>query len=141
MISKIFFDTNAIMDFLGERKGALEIGKIISIAENRAWTIYISPVSIATTFYLLTKTLGKETALQKIKLFKQISCVSEINDEVVNKAINSDFSDFEDALQYFSALASGCDVIITKNEKDFRKAEIPVLNATDFLADLDNFLQ
>ncbi|SHI83383.1 hypothetical protein SAMN05443429_10568 [Cruoricaptor ignavus] len=100
MISKIFFDTNAIMDFLGERKGALEIGKIISISENRAWKIFISPVSIATTFYLLTKTLGKETALQKIKLFKQFSCVSEINDEVVNKAINSDFSDFEDALQY-----------------------------------------
>ncbi|HBG40814.1 MAG TPA: twitching motility protein PilT [Porphyromonadaceae bacterium] len=60
------------------------------------------------------------------KLFFDTNIVIDFLNEVVDKAINSNFKDFEDALQYYSAIASGCDLIITRNEKDFKDALIPV---------------
>ncbi len=59
-----------------------------------------------------------------------------MDDEVVEKAIHSNFKDFEDAMQYFSALASNCDLIITRNERDFKNALIPVMNADSYLQTL-----
>ena len=59
-----------------------------------------------------------------------------MDDEVIEKAINSNFKDFEDAMQYFSALASNCDLIVTRNEKDFKNALIPVLNGESYLETL-----
>lgn len=53
--------------------------------------------------------------------------------EVIDKALNAGFKDFEDALQYFSAVAFGCQVIITRNENDFKNALIPVLDAESYL--------
>ena len=52
------------------------------------------------------------------------------------KAINSDFKDFEDAMQYYSALEANCDLIITRNEKDFKNAMIPAMNAESYLQTL-----
>lgn len=59
-----------------------------------------------------------------------------MNDEVVDKAINSGLKDFEDAMQYFSAIATNCDVIITRNEKDLKNALIPVMDAESYLQTL-----
>ncbi len=59
--------------------------------------------------------------------------MSVMNDETVEKAINSSFKDFEDSMQYYSAVAEHCDVIITRNEKDFKEALLPVMDADSFL--------
>ncbi|HFB61523.1 MAG TPA: PIN domain nuclease, partial [Bacteroidetes bacterium] len=52
------------------------------------------------------------------------------------EGLNSDFSDFEDALQYFSALRAECDIIITRNAKDFKKSRIAVMTPDEFLLSL-----
>ena len=62
---------------------------------------------------------------------KKLFCL--YSDEVIEKVINSGFKDFENAMQYFSALAANCNLIITKNEKDFKNALIPVMNAESYL--------
>ena len=56
-----------------------------------------------------------------------------MDNAVIEKALSSNFKDFEDAMQYFSALASNCEAIITRNERDFKNAEIPVMDADAFL--------
>jgi predicted nucleic acid-binding protein len=56
-----------------------------------------------------------------------------LNNGVVEKALNSDFEDFEDALQYFCALQSNCEVILTRNGKDFKLSAIPTMTAGEFL--------
>lgn len=68
--------------------------------------------------------------------FKLLCSISLMDDEVVEKAIHSNFKDFEDAMQYFSALASNCNLIITRNERDFKNALIPVMNADSYLQTL-----
>ena len=136
-MQKIFLDTNIIIDFLGEREVFYEpAAKIMTLADRKKIKIFTSPSSISNTYYLLSKYENTKTAMQKIRKFKVICSISMMDDEVVEKAINSDFKDFEDAMQYFSALASHCDLIVTRNEKDFKNAMIPVMNGESYLQTL-----
>ncbi len=136
-MQKIFLDTNIIIDFLGEREGFYEpAAKILTLADQKKIQIYTSPTSISNTFYLLSKFENTKIALEKIRKFIVLCSISIMDDEVVEKSINSDFRDFEDAMQYFSALASKCDLIITRNEKDFKNALIPVMNGESYLETL-----
>lgn len=138
-MKKIFLDTNIILDFLGEREGFYEASaKIMTLADKKKIQVYTSPSSISNVFYVLTRYENSKIALEKIRKFKLLCSMSVMDDEVVEKAINSDFKDFEDAMQYFSALASNCNIIITRNEKDFKNAMIPVMNAESYLLSLWN---
>ncbi len=138
-MKKIFLDTNIILDFLGEREGFYEASaKIMTLADKKKIQVYTSPSSISNVFYVLTRYENSKIALEKIRKFKLLCSMSVMDDEVVEKAINSNFKDFEDAMQYFSALASNCNIIITRNEKDFKNAMIPVMNAESYLLSLRN---
>jgi len=58
------------------------------------------------------------------------------DEKIIEKGLNSDFSDYEDSLQYFSALRQDCDILITRNVKDFKRAQIPVMTPDEFLNSL-----
>lgn len=136
-MQKVFLDTNIVIDFLGEREIFYNASaKIMTLADKKKIKILTSPTSISNTCYLLSKYENAKTALEKIQKFKVLCSISIMNDEVIEKAITSDFKYFEDAIQYFSALASDCDLIITRNEKDFKNALIPVMNAESYLQTL-----
>ena len=138
-MKKVFLDTNIIIDFLGEREGFyIYSAKILTLADQKKIKVYTSPSSISNVFYVLAKYENSKTALEKIRKFKLLCSMSVMDDEVVEKAIHSNFKDFEDAMQYFSALASNCNIIITRNEKDFKNAMIPVMNAESYLLSLWN---
>lgn len=133
-MQKVFLDTNIILDFLGARAGFYEpAAKVMTLADQKKITIYTSAVSIANTYYLLAKYENHESAIEKIRKFKVLCNISIIDDEVIDKAINSNFKDFEDSIQYFSAIACGCTIIITRNEKDFKNALIPIIDPFGFL--------
>lgn len=137
-MQKIFLDTNIVIDFLGEREGFYKpAAKIMTLADQKKIKILTSPSSISNIYYLLSKYENTKIALDKIRKFKVLCSISMMDDEVVEKAINSDFKDFEDAMQYFSALASNCDLIVTRNEKDFKNAMIPVINGESYLQTLN----
>lgn len=136
-MQKIFLDTNIVIDFLGERANFYQpAAKILTLADQKKIEIYTSPTSISNTYYLLSRFENTKIALEKIRKFKVLCSISIMDDEVIEKAINSDFKDFEDAMQYFSALASNCDLIVTRNEKDFKNALLPVLNGESYLETL-----
>ena len=136
-MQKIFLDTNIVIDFLGERANFYQpAAKILTLADQKKIEIYTSPTSISNTYYLLSRFENTKIALEKIRKFKVLCSISIMDDEVIEKAINSNFKDFEDAMQYFSALASNCDLIVTRNEKDFKNALLPVLNGESYLETL-----
>ncbi|MCZ2393067.1 MAG: PIN domain-containing protein [Chitinophagales bacterium] len=136
-MDKIFLDTNIVVDFLGEREGFYQsAAQVLTLADKKRMKAFTSPTTISTTFYLLSKYENTKIALEKIRKFKVLCSISVMDDEVIEKAINSDFKDFEDAMQYFSAVASNCDIILTRNEKDFKNALIPVINPKSYLQTL-----
>lgn len=132
-MKKLYLDTNIILDFLGERHPYYNpTAHILTLADQKKIQLFTSAASISTVYYLLLKYDTRSSALDKIRKFKVLCGISPMNEEEVHKAINSDFSDFEDAFQYFSAIKSNCDFLITRNEKDFKSALIPILDAEGF---------
>ena len=137
MMKRLFIDTNVMLDLLGERVPFYEpIAKIATLAEKRKVTMVVSPISFATVNYFLSKYENSETVREKLRKFSIISEVCMLNEQTVEKGLNSDIKDFEDALQYFSATESECEIIITRNGKDFKKSLIPVMTANEFLSSL-----
>ena len=131
---KIFWDTNVMLDFLGERDPFyISAAKIATLADKRELTVIASALSYATVSYFLTKYEGLEKTKDKLRKFKVISEICELDELIIEKGLNSAFSDFEDSLQYFSALRTECDTIITRNGKDFKKSQIPVMTPDEFL--------
>ena len=131
---KLFWDTNVMLDFLGEREPFyISAAKIATLADKRGVKVIVSALSYATISYFLTKYEGLEKTKDKLRKFKVISELCELDELIIEKGLNSDFSDFEDSLQYFSALRTDCDIIITRNGKDFKKSQIPIMTPDEFL--------
>jgi predicted nucleic acid-binding protein len=137
MKKRIFLDTNVMLDFLGERIPFYDsIARVLSFLESNKFTIIVSPISYATVSYFLSKSEGNRIAVGKLRKFKVISDVCIIDEQTIEKGLNSDFSDFEDALQFYNAVESNCDIILTRNAKYFKKATLPVMSPDEFLNSL-----
>jgi predicted nucleic acid-binding protein len=132
-LKKIFLDTNIVLDLLGKREPFFDaIAKIATLAEMGNLTLVVSALSYSTANYVLEKTEQHDKVISNLRKFNAISTISDLNNDVVEKALNSDFKDFEDALQYFCALQSNCEVILTRNSKDFKLSTIPTMTADEF---------
>lgn len=139
MKRRIFIDTNVMLDFLGEREPFYEpVAKIATLAEKDKLTMVASPISFATVNYFLSKFESPKIAKEKLRKFKIICEICNLDEHTIEKGLNSSIKDFEDALQYFSATESGCEIIITRNGKDFRKSLLPIMTADEFLKSLNN---
>ena len=139
-MKRIFIDTNVMLDFLGEREPFYEsMAKIATLAEREKLTMVASPISFATVNYFLTKFEGAKIAREKLRKFKIICEICSIDEQTIEKGLNSSIKDFEDALQYFSATESECKIIITRNGKDFKKSLLPIMTAEEFLKSLNKY--
>ena len=95
MKKRIFLDTNVMLDFLGERIPFYDsIAKVLSLSERNEFIIIVSPISYATVSYFLSKFEGNKIANEKLRKFKVISSVCKIDEQTIEKGLNSDFSDF-----------------------------------------------
>lgn len=128
---RVFLDTNVVVDLLAKRENFYkDATKIFSLAYQKEIVIVVSPMTYATVSYLLRKNKNFKQLLYN---FRQLSEVSLADEKVVDAALASSFNDFEDALQYHSALTSNVEVIITRNVKDFTASRLPVVTPHEFL--------
>ena len=138
-MTRLFFDTNIMLDLLSERIPYYEaVAKIATLADTSQVTIVVSALSYSTVSYFVTKNENSEMAKSKLRKFKIISEICPLNEIIFEKGLNSNFADFEDSLQYFSAVASECDILITRNGKDFKESLIPVMTADEYLKSIKN---
>ena len=89
---------------------------------------------ISNVYYLLRKTAKHDIIVEKIKQLLSIIEIIKMDKNAVINALNSEFKDFEDALQNFSAIENGgIKVILTRNIKDFKKSELAILTPETYL--------
>ena len=132
-MTKLCLDTNIVIDLLDKREPFYHAAtKLFTLAYHKKVILYISPITYATASYLLRKH-GKEEINVLLTNLRRLSRVSTTDEKTVDDALSSPFDDYEDALQYYSALHKKADVIITRNIKDFSAATIPVMTAEEFL--------
>lgn len=136
-MSRIFLDTNVILDLLGERVPYYDaIAKVATLADQKKVTLVVSPLSFTTIDYVLGKYEPSDSVLKKLRMFKILCEVCTVNEETIEKGLNSEFNDFEDAVQYFTALQANCSVIITRNGKDFKSSTLSVMTAEEYLSSM-----
>ncbi len=134
-MKKLFLDTNIIIDLLAKREPFYKsAAQLFSLADKLKLELSVSALTFANTNYILLREKKPEEARLILRKLKLLVKVIGLNDKIIGLSLNDlDFKDYEDALQYYSALENGDDVIITRNLKDFQKSKIPVLTAEQFL--------
>ena len=137
MSKRVYLDTNVMLDLLGEREPFYNsIAQIATLADQKKLEIVVSPISFATDNYFLSKFEGISVAKDKLRKFKVLCEISIIDETIIEKGLNSNFEDFDDSLQYFCAVDSECEVIITRNAKDFKNSLLPVMSAEEFITSI-----
>ena len=120
-MKSLFLDTNIAVDLLAKREPFYSASApIFAMGDRGMVQLFICSLSFSTIFYLL-------------RSFRKLVRVLPVNDDIVDKALQSSFTDFEDAIQYYSAVESGIDTIITRNVKDFRNANASVMTPEEYL--------
>lgn len=135
-MTKLFVDTNIILDLLAKREGFYtDAAELFSLADKKQVRLAVSALSFANTDYVLSRLSSPRTSRETLRKFKVLVEVWGLDDKLTELALSDQrFTDFEDGLQYYSALENKADIIITRNKKDFKFSKIPVLTAKEFLA-------
>jgi hypothetical protein len=120
-----FFDRAPFADFAAG---------VLNLCEENKIKGSVTPVIICNTYYLLRKTARHDLVIEKLKRLLTVIEVLEMDEEIVINSLNSDFRDFEDALQNFSAVKNGkIDIVLTRNIRDYKKSELAVMTPETYL--------
>lgn len=134
-MNRLLIDTNIVIDLLSKREGYYqEAAEIFSLADKKEITLAISSLTFANTNYILSKLTSAKEAREILRKFKVLVEIISLDDRIIELALSDlKFPDFEDGLQYYSAIENNVDIIITRNKKDFKKSKLPVLTAKEYL--------
>ncbi|GGZ65521.1 type II toxin-antitoxin system VapC family toxin [Mesonia mobilis] len=135
-MKKILIDTNIVIDLLSKRKDFYDdAADLFSQADKKELNLTISSLTFANTNYILTKLKSAKEAREILRKFKVLVELLSLDDKITELALSDEsFPDFEDGLQYYSAIENDVDIIITRNKKDFKNSKLPVLTAKEYLA-------
>ena len=133
-MNKVFVDTDVILDLLAKRVPFFHFSAVLfTFAEMKKLELYTSPLVLANTFYILRKQLGNNEARNALRKLRILLHVVDSSESIIDKALNSDFTDFEDAIQYYTALEHEITVILTRNLRDYKNASVIVQTPEAFL--------
>lgn len=132
---KIFVDTDVCIDLLsGRQPFNISAAKLFSLADSRKIKICISALSFSNIDYVLRSQYSATASRNNLAKFKTLVTVLSVDNKTIDLAIASDFSDFEDAIQYYCAIENGIQTFLTRNIKDYKKATIKVMTPDTFLS-------
>lgn len=134
-MQKALIDTDVILDFFFDRKPFSDFAaQVLALCESGEVKGFVTSVIISNVYYLLRQTATHEKVIEKIIQLITITEVLITDKDVILKALNSNFKDFEDALQNYSAEINGqIDVIITRNTKDFKNSSLGVMSPENYI--------
>lgn len=132
-MKKVFLDTNFVIDYFIREDYSGNAEKIMKLGDSLNWEFNISYLTVANFAYIMRK-----LPLDKLHLIiRKICDTFNVLDNTKNQILRNlkeDITDFEDGLQYQTALDANCDCIITRNKKDFSYSEIPVFTPEELLS-------
>lgn len=135
----VLCDINFILDiFLKREPFYYSAARLFKKIEDKKLKGYLCALSFPTLFYLLSKELNRTNALKTLEKIRIVFSVAAVDEKVIDLSLTADFKDFEDAVQYYSAIKVKADCIITRNKDDYVNDKIPVLTPEEFLALFEN---
>lgn len=133
-MEKVFIDTDIALDLLGQREPHYSAAALLfTMADKNKISICISSLSFSNLNYLLTRQYNGAESRRILNKFKVLVTVLAVDDKIIELALSSRFSNFEDAIQYFAAIENGIDVLLTLNTKDYKLASIAIMPPEEYL--------
>jgi predicted nucleic acid-binding protein len=131
----IFLDANILVSVLNKEYPVFTYSsRVLSLADEKRFKIFTSPVCLAIAFYFAEKKSGTILAKKKIEVLVDKLLIAPTDKEVVLRALEDKrVEDFEDGLEYYSAAKANCSCFITEDLNDFHFAKTEVLDAKSFL--------
>ena len=137
-MTRIFIDSDIILDLLAEREPHyIFAAKLFTLVDLQKITAFSSPIVFANLHYLLKKKTSNSSALKNLRKLKTLINILPVDERVIEQSLNSEFNDFEDAIQYFTAVNNGIKLLITRNKADYKKSKISIADAEEFLKSWD----
>lgn len=133
-MAKIFVDTDIVLDLLSGRQPHHDFAaELFSLADEKQIKLFVSSLCFSNVNYILSRQYNADQARKMLLKFKTLVTVLPVDDKTIELALSSAFKDFEDAIQYYTAIQNDIATLLTRNLKDFRKADISVMTAEQYL--------
>ncbi|KAA3643919.1 MAG: PIN domain-containing protein [Chloroflexi bacterium] len=133
----VLFDLNVILDVLQKREPFYEASaQLLAYAETGKLQGFLAAHSITTLFYLLDKDKSSREARTVLTALLQILRIAAVDQATIEQALNLEYKDFEDAVTMMAAIQCKAEYLLTRNEKDFQPALLPVVKPVDLLGTL-----
>ncbi len=133
-VKLVFLDTDIILDFLMKREPFhLASSSVFELAKQGIIKLNASATCFTNLFYVFRKIAGNNKAKQALNSLLIYINVLEVNSYIIKTSLESSFSDFEDAVQYYTALNNKMDILLTRNISDYIQDGIPVMKPEEFI--------
>jgi len=130
----LFIDSDILLDAILLRVPYDDFAvKVLSLADKKEYMLVASAHSLLNVYYFTRKIANKEAASKSLFLLQTKHHIADTTKSAVTSALRSDFADMEDAVQHAVALENNCQIIITRNIKDYKKSTIPVMTSEQYL--------
>ncbi len=131
----IFSDTDIILDVItGRMPFSVEASSLFTLIEEEQIKSSTSSLSFSNIYYVLRKYATHQRVVSRLKELSELLHILSVDDTIIKSALQSGFKDFEDAIQYQTALTNpDIELIVTRNIKDYKQAELPVMTPGTFL--------
>lgn len=132
---RVLFDTNVVLDVLLARQPHADIAaRLFVLVDIGRLEGAICATTVTTVHYIATKSVGRQQAQLHLHQILELFDVAPVDRDVLDKALDLDFTDFEDAVLHEAARFAGMTAIVTRNAKDFAQASLPVFEPSELLA-------
>ncbi len=134
---RIFVDTHVLLDVLAKRQPFYsDAARIWSLAERGELEALISAISFNNIYYIVRRASNRKKANQSLLLMRNVFTAVPLTAQILSQSIDADFEDFEDAIQYHSALHADASCLVTRDADHFPTGSIPVLHPSAFLTSI-----
>ena len=138
---RLFLDTNVLLDVLGRREPFFQAAaRVWSLAERGELEAYVSAISFNNVYYIVRKAGGKEKADEALRILRDVFAIVAPDAKIINQAMDSEMTDFEDALQFYSAVRAKATHLLTRDADAFPTSHLQVLSPDEFIAALQERL-
>jgi len=134
MNKKVFIDSDIILDLLCKRNPFYNFAaEVFTLGDTKNIELITTSLVFANVFYILRKLLGIDRAKELLRKLRIIIGIISVDEKIVDLALNSKFSDFEDGLQYFTARENDIKIILTRNVKDYKEKDLLIQTPEEYL--------
>jgi predicted nucleic acid-binding protein len=135
MNKKVFIDSDIVLDLLCKREPFYEYAaEVFTLGDTKKIELITTSLVFANVYYILRKIVGIDKAKELLRKLRLMLGVVPVEEKIIDLALNSSFSDFEDALQYFTARENGIKILVTRNIKDYKEKDIIIQTPQEYLS-------